>query len=128
MIRRYVWLIPAFALSVACGDSLGPSITGRWAAPGIELRATNGVVELTLPCARPFHLSPFIRFTGEPIQFSGRVGDLAGSYAFTFRGRLSGDTLVATVFFPIPNHEPLTIEYRMTPDGDPGFDRQGCLG
>src|SRR5882672_2522593 len=128
MSRRVVWLIPLLVLS-GCHDAMGPAITGRWAAPGIEFRSTNGLVELTLPCAQPFHLSPLIRFTGEPIEFSGRVGDLGWSYAFTFRGRLSGDTLFATVSFPIPippGHAPVTVEHRMTGDGDPGFDRQGC--
>jgi hypothetical protein len=128
MIRRIVSLIPAFALLVACHDSFGPPVTGRWAAPGIEFQALNGAVELRLPCARPFHLSPFIRFTGEPIEFSGRVGDLGGAYDFAFRGQLVRDTLVSTVFFPIPNHEPVRIDYRMTTDGDAGLDRQGCLG
>lgn len=126
MIKRHVWLIAVFAFATACSDSLGPGVTGRWAATGIELLATNGVVELRLPCASPFHAPRFIRFTGEPIEFSGRVGS-QWSYDFTFRGQLVRDTLVATLLLPVPNRDPTTINYRMTPDGDSGLDRQVCL-
>lgn len=127
MIKGHVWLIAGVAVAAGCADTTGPGITGRWAAPGIELQASAGTVELHLPCVRAFRVRSITPFTGERIEFSGHVVELQYRFDFTFEGQLVGDTLSATLTLRVPDHDPFVSTYQMTPEGDSGLDRQICL-
>jgi hypothetical protein len=124
----YVWTSFGIVFCLACSDSLGPPLNGRWADSGIELIAAGGERELRLPCVRPVQLSRRVGFDGAGrIQFSGKVRELWYSFDFTFAGELNGDTLAATVTRFVPGQAPWSSAYRMTPDGLSGLERQVCL-
>jgi hypothetical protein len=125
MVKSRVWIGFVMVLSVGCNDPLGPSLRGRWAAPGIELVATNGIVELRRPCVQPFRGSRFRPVNRDRIEFAGRMSGWSFSYEFAFTGHLEGDTLVAAVTVS-PTNAPVTTTYRMTPDGDSRLDSQVC--
>lgn len=127
MITRHVWLIAGFAVAAGCTDSVGPRIARRWAAPGIELQATNAIVELRMPCAPPFRAPVFLVVTRDRIEFMGRVDEFWYQYDFTFQGRFVGDTLSATLIRKVPGLDPSVSTHLMTPDGDSGLDRIACL-
>lgn len=128
MRKMHVWLITAIALSVGCGDSLGPGINGRWAAMGIELVGDGGGATLRLPCTRPVELPRSIAFDKSGhVQFSGSVREQWYSFDFVFAGQLERDALVATLTFSSPGQPPSVSNYRMTQSGEPGLDGMFCL-
>ncbi len=126
MTRRLVWGSLAFA-ALACSDSVGPSTTGRWASPGVELLMTPMIGRFTVACNRPVAISPNVRFdeTGT-IRFTGNLINSSGSYPFAFVGQLVGDTLVATLSVTQGSAGVLTNTVAMTRDGDAAFDRLNC--
>ena len=127
MIKRQVWLIAGFAVIAGCTEPLGPGISGRWAAPGIELQASNGVVDLRMPCVHPFRAPRLVILTADSIEFGGRVNELWYKYDFAFRGQFVGDTLFATLVRSGPDSDPLVSNHKMTRDGDSELGRQICL-
>lgn len=126
MNTRYVWLIAGLAVAFGCTDSLGPGLTGRWAAPGIELQAKSGRVELRMPCVAPYRSPRLKVIPADRIEFVGQMNNLWYKFDFTFRGRFVGDTLSATLTRTVPGHDPSVTDYQMTPDGDSGLDRIVC--
>jgi len=128
MSKARVWFGIATMACVACTDSFGPGIVGRWAAPGIELVTRTDGGELRLPCVSPFELSRLARFdTTGAIQFAGAAREMWYNYDFVFRGQLHGDTLSATLTVTAPDHVPAVVEYLMTPGADSGLERVVCL-
>lgn len=124
MNTRSVWLIAGLTCAAGCRDTLGPVLMGRWAAPGIELSASVGRVDLRLPCTSRVRARGLVPFTRDRIAFSGRVSEMFFQYDFTFEGHFVGDTLVATL--TRSSFDPQVSTYRMTSNGDSGLDRQIC--
>ena len=128
MKTNLVWLSAIGVLIAACGESLGPGLSGRWAASGIELisRGTSG--ELRLPCVPPVQFPRDVRFTADGrIRFPGAVRELWYNYDFIFSGHVQGDTLAASLTVRLPGEEPKVIQYVMTRDGESGLQKQVCL-
>ena len=113
--------------AVACSDSFGPSIYGRWASPGAELWITPTIRRYTVACNRPVSLPLNVRFdeTGT-IRFTGNLTNSSGSYPFAFVGQLIGDTLVATMSVTYGSSGSWTGSVAMARDGDAAFGRLAC--
>ena len=125
MTRRLVWSCLAI-VAVACSDSVGPTPTGRWASPGVELLMSRVIRRFTIACNRPVAISPEVRFdeTGT-IRLTGNLINSSGSYPFAFVGQLAGDTLVASISVT-QGSGVVTNTAVMTHDGDAAFDRLNC--
>ncbi len=129
MKRTLVGLGLSVIIFVACNDSLGPVIRGRWATTGIELIANATTRELHVACNRPAPVPRTARLDREgKMQFSGTLGNSITSYHFTFSGQVRGDTLAATMTTSTPGGASYTRDYLMTADGDPGFAGLLCIG
>ena len=97
MLKRLVWSSLA-AVTLACSDSLGPDMTGRWVSPSAELVMTPLIHRFTVAGYRPVPLPRDVRFdsTGN-ISFAGNLVNSSASYPFGFSGTLVDDTIVATM-------------------------------
>jgi hypothetical protein len=129
MKRVFVWLGLGAMVFVACNDSLGPAIHGRWATTGIELIANAETRELHVACNRPARIPWAARLDDNGrFEFSGTLGNSMTSYDFTFSGQIRGDTLAVTMSSNVAGGPTFTRDYLMTADGDPAFDRLMCIG
>lgn len=126
MKRIFVSLSLALPLCLACDDPSGPAIAGRWAAQDIELTINADRRELRYVCGQAATIPMYVRIsTKGDIAFSGRLRNPAQSLPFTFSGRVTGDTLNATLrlnwYGQISSHT-----YVMTADGEPNFGPVVC--
>src|SRR5881296_676603 len=121
-------LLGAFAFVAGCGEATGPGITGRWAAPGIELTALPSSAEFRLACAAPARLSQrLVSDSAGAIRFSTRIQPVWGaSYRVDFVGQIAGRWLFATVTRTFDAGAPVVQEYTLLQDGDAGFDKVFC--
>jgi hypothetical protein len=126
-MRRILPLINAAFFAVACSDSFAPTLNGRWASPGVELRMTPLVGEFVVACSRPVRLSPNVRFDESgSIRFSGTLTNSSGSRPFAFAGELVGDTLVATMSVTQGSSGVVTYSIAMMRDRDPLWELLNC--
>jgi hypothetical protein len=118
------------ALCIAgCGDLTSPGLTGRWAAEGIELRASTSRSELRFPCATVAPMSPVrVDSTGR-FELFGRASHTYGSFDVMVQGQfVRGDTIHADVTILSQGAPPHTMPHVLVRDGDPGFEGFYCLG
>lgn len=128
MKRTFVGLVATIVGAVACGNPTGPTVTGRWAARGIELIASARSAELHLPCTLPIRVPPWRRVDANgQIRFSGAVRQQWWNFAYTFEGQVQRDTLTATLTITVAGQQPSVADYLMTRDGDSRLDGILCL-
>jgi hypothetical protein len=128
-MNRSLFTFAAATLLIAgCGDLTSPGLTGRWAAEGIELRASTSQSELRFPCATvapmvPVHVDSTGRFA-----LLGRASHSYGSFDVMVHGQFVRDTIHADVTTLALGAPPHTTPHVLVRNGDPRFEGFGCLG
>ena len=122
-------VFPGTALVIAgCGDMTRPEFTGRWAAEGIELRASTSQSELRFPCATVAPMPPVRADSAGRFALIGRASHTYGSFDVMVQGQFVRDTIRADVTTQAGGAPPHTTHHVLVRDGDPGFENFACLG
>lgn len=117
------------ALALAgCSDLAGFGFAGRWAAEGLELRASTLQSELRLPCATVASTPPLNVDSAGRFELSDIASHTYGSFVVIVRGTFVRDTIQTDVTTLAQGAPPHTRHYVLVRDGDPGFERFACLG
>jgi len=130
-VHRLLFALASGVWLASCGELTGPGITGRWAAPGIELIAQASAAELRLVCATPGRVTHgLVPDSLGIIRFSTPVKVLTAlypaSYRVDFAGHVVRDTLAATVTRVFPAGPSAVQTYTMLADGDANFGGIFC--
>ena len=130
-VHRLLFALASGVWLASCGELTGPGITGRWAAPGIELIAQASTAELRLVCATPARVTHgLVPDSLGIIRFSTPVKVLTASYPASYRvdfvGHVVRDTLAATVTRVFPAGPSAVQTYTMLADGDANFGGIFC--
>ena|SRR5437762_14074411 len=116
------------ALVIAgCGDLTSPGFTGRWAAEGIELRASTSQSQLRFPCATVAPMAPVRADSTGRFELFGRASHTYGSFDVMVQGQFVGDTIHADVTILSQGAPPHTTTHVLVRNGDPGFEGFYCL-
>jgi hypothetical protein len=115
-------------IMAACGDVTEPEFTGRWAAEGIELRASTSQSQLLLPCATVSPMAPLLVDSTGRFELLGRASHSYGSFNVMIQAQVLRDTIQAALTAWAPGGPPHTTHYVLVRNGDPGFEHFACLG
>jgi hypothetical protein len=120
---RFLGAVASGVVLAGCSEVAGPGVTGRWAAPGIELIAEASTAELHLACATAAPVTHgLVPDSLRTIRFSTLVTVFTASYPPSYRvdfvGHLAGDTLAAMVARVVAAGPPAVQAYTMLAGGD----------